>query len=214
MTIQLYQGDCLEIMRGMDVIDVVVTDPPYGIGENNRKNLSRDNRTHPIDYGDFDWDEKRVGPEYIREILRVSKQQVIFGGNYYADLLPASSSWIVWDKLRSGDFADCELAWTSHTKAVRKFAYLWNGMMKQHPERRYHPTQKPLSLMTWVILNYTEPGDTVLDPFCGSGTTGVACIQTGRNFIGIDRGAHWIDVTRRRIEQAQAQLSLFSEAQL
>jgi len=192
----------------------VITDPPYGIGENNTKNLSRVNNhsnAKPIDYGAFDWDNRPATAEQIEELRRVSKNQVIFGGNYFA--LPPSPSWIVWNKLNSGDFADCELAWTSHKKAVRKIDYMWNGMIKQKPETRYHPTQKPLAVMKWIIENYSNPGDTILDPFMGSGTTGVACVQTGRNFIGIEIDPTYFAIAEKRIKDAQAQPLLF-EAQL
>ena len=211
--VTLYLGDCLDVMKGMPdkSVDAVITDPPYGLGECRQKVLSRRKLAAPIDYGDFDWDSTPATDEQIAEIFRVSKHQVIFGGNYFN--LPPSPSWIVWDKLNGrNDFADCELAWTSHKKAVRKFAYLWNGMIKQRPERRYHPTQKPLSLMRWVIENYTEPGDTVLDPFMGSGTTGVACVQAGRNFIGVEIDPGYYAIAEKRIRQAQQQPTLWDAA--
>jgi DNA modification methylase len=110
--------------------------------------------------------------------------------------------------VNSGDFADCELAWTSHKKAVRKFAYMWNGMIKQKPEERYHPTQKPLALMLWVLENYTNEGNTIFDPFMGSGTTGVACVQTGRNFIGCEIDPGYFEIAKKRIEAAQLQIRM------
>ena len=201
----LYQGDCLEILPTLPAgaVDAVITDPPYGIGENHSKVASRGKLAKPIDYGTFNWDNKKVSPNTIKQILRVSNSQVIFGGNYYADLLPASSSWIVWDKQNgANDFADCELAWTSHKKAVRKYTYLWNGMIKQKPEKRFHPTQKPLALMEWVINNYTKPRDVILDPFMGSGTTGVAAMRTGRKFIGIELEPEYFDIAAERIRNA------------
>ena len=208
MIITLYQGDCLEIMPTLtERVDAVITDPPYGIGETSVKNSTRSKMVSVKNYGDYFWD-KKVDRKIIDAILQVSTHQVIFGGNYYADWLPPSSSWIVWDKLNSGDFADCELAWTSHKRAIRKFAYMWNGCFKQHPEERYHPTQKPLSLMVWVIENYTSPGDTVLDCFMGSGTTGVACVQTGRNFIGIELDPKYFAIAEKRIHDAQQQMRL------
>ena len=207
--IELHLGDCMTVMRGMadKSVDAVITDPPYGIGENNRKNLSRANSAAAINYGEFEWDKQPATQEQIDSCRRVSKNQVVFGGNYFT--LPPSSGWIVWDKLNTGDFADCELAWTSHKRSVRKFTYMWNGMIKQRPEERFHPTQKPLSLMTWVLLNYTNPGDTILDPFMGSGTTGVACVQTGRNFIGIEIDPTYYAIAERRIHDASQQPALF-----
>lgn len=222
----IYCADSLEIMLKFEAksIGVVVTDPPYGIGEKRSKVMSRGkpfgskgaaNRkqlAYATDYGDFDWDSQNVDKVYIDQLRRVSKEQVIWGGNYYADMLPPSSSWIVWDKINgASDFADCELAWTSHKKAVRLFRYMWNGMLKQLPEERFHPTQKPLSLMIWVLENYSKPGDTILDPFMGSGTTGVAAIKTGRNFIGIDKDQRYFDIAQRRLEDAAAQPSLFGD---
>ena len=147
---------------------------------------------------------------YIAELLRVSREQVIFGGNYYTDMLPPSPSWIVWDKQNgANDFADCELAWTSHARAIRKFTWTWAGFIRQQPEERYHPTQKPLALMAWVIQNYTPQGATVFDPFMGSGTTGVACVRTGRRFIGCEIDPTYYAIAQRRIAEAQMQPPLF-----
>ena len=156
--VTLYCADCLDVLPTLEAgsVDAVITDPPYGIGENNKKNLSRNRGAHSIDYGEFSWDEQCVDDEIIVLFLKVSEKQVIFGGNYYAHLLPASAAWIVWDKQNSGDFADFEMAWTSKKCAARMFRYMWNGMIKQKPEIRYHPTQKPLALMEWVINNYTN----------------------------------------------------------
>jgi DNA modification methylase len=214
-TIDLRLGDCLEIMRTLPrgSVDAAITDPPYGIGECRANVMSRGKLAKPIDYGEFTWDSQPATAEQISEIMQVSRNQVIFGGNYFS--LPPSSSWIVWDKLNgTNDFADCELAWTSYGRAVRKFAYMWNGMIKQKPEQRYHPTQKPLELMEWVILNYSQPGDTILDPFMGSGTTGVACVQTGRNFIGIEIDEGYFKIAEKRIHDAQQQPNLFDNGVL
>lgn len=208
---ELFCGDCLEILPTLEAgsVQAVITDPPYGIGESNQKALSRGKLAKPIDYGDFSWDKEPITEKHIQEMRRVSQHQVIFGGNYYADILPASSSWIVWDKQNgSNDFADCELAWTSHKRAVRIFRYLWNGMIKARPEARSHPTQKPLDLMIWVVENYTNPGDTILDPFMGSGTTGVAAMRTGRRFIGIEIDRSYFETAWTRIKNAAGEFAL------
>jgi len=215
--IKLIQGDCLDYMKTLEdnSIDVVVTDPPYGIGEAAGKNKSRGTKLFPSkDFGSNDWDNQRPSIEIFNEILRVSKNQVIFGGNYFADLLLPSSCWLVWDKNNgSTDFADCELAWTSFKTAVRYFKYTWNGFMqgnisnKKNNEKRVHPTQKPLPLMEWVIKNYTKESDTILDPFMGSGTTGVACMNFNRKFIGIEKEEQFFQVATDRIEAAAAQTS-------
>ena len=205
-TVTLYRGDCLDVLRDMPdaSVDAVVTDPPYGIGEAAGKNQSRGNVAAAKDYGVKSWDNCRPCDEVFSEMRRVSCEQVIFGGNYFADLLPPSSSWIVWDKDNGrSDFADCELAWTSHKKAVRKIHWRWNGMLQQPGcprDERIHPTQKPSGMMRWVVENYTPKESTVLDPFMGSGTTGIACIRTGRKFIGIEREPEYFEIAKARIE--------------
>lgn len=207
--VTLYLGDCLEVMKTLpdNSVDAVITDPPYGIGEQWKRNASRENLAKPKDYMNYEWD-RRLSKSEIDELVRISNHQVIFGGNIYANWLPSSTSWIVWDKLNSGDFSDCELAWTSHKKAVRKFTYLWNGMIKQKPEERFHPTQKPLALMKWIVENYTTESDTILDPFMGSGTTLVAAVQTGRKAIGIEIDETYYEIAKKRIQQAMLQIRM------
>lgn len=204
MDFTLHHGDCLPYLESLPdkAFDVVVTDPPYGIG---LENIVAGRRVDRAVSGDFVWDEGRVSPNVVAEMIRVSHHQIIFGGNYYADLLAPSPGWIVWDKNQGLRFSDCELAWTSYKRALRMFRWTWSGAVRQQPEQRYHPTQKPLALMKWVLENYTEPGMTVLDPFCGSGTTGVACIQMGRVFTGIEMDAGYFAAAKMRCEAAQNQ---------
>jgi DNA modification methylase len=140
-----------------------------------------------------------------------AQRAIVFGGNYYA--MPPSSCWLVWDKDNTGDFADCELAWTNLHKAVRRLKWRWNGMLQENggrfKERRFHPTQKPVPVMRWCITHLgLPPGSTILDPFCGSGSTGVAALQEGMNFIGIEKEAKYVEIARRRIgaEAAQGKL--------
>ena len=203
----LYLGDCLEVLPLIDKVDAVITDPPYGINENSKKVASRGNMAAPKDYGHFDWDKSPPPDELIELIRTKAKYQAFFGGNYFA--LPPTSCWLVWDKLNGdNDFADCELAWTNWHKAVRRLQWRWNGMIRQGNEERYHPTQKPLEVMKWVI-ELCPKSDTILDPFMGSGTTGVAAIQMGKKFIGIEREQQYFDIACKRIEQAIAQPQLF-----
>jgi site-specific DNA-methyltransferase (adenine-specific)/modification methylase len=206
----LYLGDCMDILPTLDKVDAVITDPPYGINENSKKVASRGKLAAPKDYGDFDWD-KAPPPDALIELIRTKGQhQAFFGGNYFT--LPPTSCWLVWDKLNgSNDFADCELAWTNWPKAVRRLQWRWNGMIRQGNEERYHPTQKPLEVMKWVI-ELCPKSDTILDPFMGSGTTGVAAVQMGRKFIGIEREPKYFDIACQRIEQAYAQQSLFDRS--
>lgn len=202
----MHLGDCLEIMRGMPdrAFDAVVTDPPYGLGEARGKNKSRTRAGIPArDYGVSDWDDHPASPEQIAEMRRVSRWQVIFGGNYF--VLPPSACWLVWDKLNSGDFADCELAWTNLKRAVRRIAWRWNGMIREGNEPRYHPTQKPVGVMLWTLGWLPEDeGATILDPFAGSGTTGVAAIRQGRRFVGIEREREHFDTACARLRAEES----------
>ena len=203
----LYLGDCMDILPTLDKVDAVITDPPYGINENSKKVASRGKLAAPKDYGDFDWD-KAPPPDVLIELMRTKGQyQAFFGGNYFT--LPPTSCWLVWDKLNGdNDFADCELVWTNWPKAVRRLQWRWNGMIRQGNEERYHPTQKPLEVMKWV-MTLCPKSDSVLDPFMGSGTTGVAAIQMGRKFIGIEREPKYFDIACKRIKQAVGQKQLF-----
>ena len=212
---KLIQEDCLKYLKSLDdkSVDVIVTDPPYGLGEWVGKKKSRGKHVSGKEWGTQSWDDKTPDREYFSEILRVSKNQVIFGGNYFAHLLPPSPAWLVWDKQNTGNFADVEMAWTSFTTAARIFKYRWNGMFqgtiadKRMNEKRVHPTQKPLPLMEWVIQNYTKEGDTILDPFMGSGTTGVACVNFNRDFIGVEKENQFFNIAKNRIEAAESQIT-------
>lgn len=209
--VRLINSDCLGELRKMSdkSIDLILTDPPYGIGEAAGKNASRNQLARATDYGNLDWDDAPPSAEYFSEMIRVSKNQIIFGGNYFAHLLPPSSCWIVWDKDNSGDFADCELAWTSFPSAVRKVKYRWNGMLQEdmkNKEKRFHPTQKPLHVIRWIIEKYSEPGMTICDPFLGSGTTAVACLETGRRCVGIERETDYCTIAQARLDGAQLSL--------
>ena len=199
----LYLGDCLEVMPTLDPVDAVLTDPPYGIGEDGGRFRGRRGGGHRILPKDG-WDAARPGPNAFEAMLLVSRHQIIWGGNYFADLLPASKGWLYWDKLMGGDFADGELAWTSLDRALRKFTRCNKDHGKQHP------TQKPVALMQWC-LGFLPNAQTILDPFMGSGTTGVACVNLGRKFIGIELEPKYFDIACKRIEEAYRQPRLFEE---
>lgn len=207
----LYLGDCREVIFQIGRVDAVVTDPPYGLGEARGKNRTRNNLAKATDYGVADWDNQITSPDRLCAMLSCSQWQIIFGGNFYS--LPPSSCWLVWDKQNSGDFADCELAWTNLRKAVRLIHWQWNGMIRKGSDVRVHPTQKPVGVMKWCLDQLPNDAESVLDPFMGSGTTGVACVQTGRKFTGIEIEPKYFDIACRRIEEAQRQGRLFNEAE-
>jgi site-specific DNA-methyltransferase (adenine-specific)/modification methylase len=202
----LYLGDCMEILPTLPKVDAVITDPPYGIGLTNKHGLGSSKMAERIDYGDITWDKEPPSQALMDLVTGAGRWQALFGGNYFS--LPPSPCWLVWDKLNTGDFADCELAWTNWPKAVRRLQWRWNGMIRQGNEERYHPTQKPLQVMGWVI-DLCPKADIILDPFMGSGTTGVAAAQRARKFIGIEREPKYFDIACKRIEQAYAQQPLF-----
>ena len=165
------------------------------------------------DFGEpCEWDSKPA-PAWVIELMRdKARWQVLFGGNYYS--LPPATCWLVWDKDNGDtDFADCELAWTNLPKAVRRLRWRWNGMLQQdmaNKEVRKHPTQKPMAVMRWALLQAPD-AQTVCDPFAGSGTTGVACVLEGRKFTGIEREPKYFDIACQRIYNAQRQSKLFDE---
>jgi DNA modification methylase len=208
---ELWHGDCREVLPLLPPYDLILTDPPYGINENRKKQASRQGHgmASQRDYGAYDWDQQPP-PAWVIELMRAkAKWQVLFGGNYYS--LPAATCWLVWDKDNGEtDFADCELAWTNLPQAVRRLRWRWQGMLQQdmaNKEVREHPTQKPVPVMRWALLQ-AKGAATVCDPFMGSGTTGVACALEGRTFTGIERERKYFDIACERISRAQAQGTL------
>ena len=215
----LILGDCREVLPTLGRVDVVVTDPPYGIGESAGKAKTRTSglssalrgaEAYRRDYGDDDWDDQ-TADEAVSKALEIARWAIVFGGNYYD--LPPTPCWLIWDKLNGDtDFADCEMAWTNLPGAVRRIRFLWNGCMRANGEKRGdHPTQKPIGVMKWAIQQLPDAAQTILDPFMGSGTTGVAALQLGKRFIGIEREEKYFDIACRRIEEAWKQPRLFDE---
>lgn len=221
---ELYHADCRNILRHManNEVDLVLTDPPYGIGEAAGKNKSRgtskqsekNRKGTPIpskDFGWLSWDNEPPSFALIELMREVSHNQVIFGGNYFR--LPPTPCWIVWDKKNgNNDFADCELAWTSFSSAVRMIRYRWAGMLQENmkeKEVRHHPTQKPVAVMRWILEKYANPEHVILDPFMGSGTTAIACEQLGIKWIGVEREEQYCEIAAKRLSQP-IQKNLFS----
>jgi site-specific DNA-methyltransferase (adenine-specific) len=202
--------DCMDLMREYPDkhFDLAIVDPPYGIGEDGAKNHSRDRLATATRYTPKSWDKEPPRAEYFIEVRRVSRNQIIWGGNYF--FLPPSSCWIVWDKDNSGDFADCELAWTSFKTAVRKFKYRWNGMLQQdmaEKEVRIHPTQKPVAIYRWLLEKYAEPGQLIIDTHLGSGSHAIACHYFGANLTACEIDADYYKSACERITRETAQLS-------
>ena len=201
--ITIYNADCREILPHLPKVDLVLTDPPYGIGEAAGRNKSRSNAAVAKDYGDSAWDDAPPAAWVLMLLRELSRYQIIFGGNYYG--LPASSCWLVWDKLNGdNDFADCELAWTNLPKAVRRIQWRWAGMLQENmaaKEFREHPTQKPVGVMKWALSQAPDDCGLILDPFMGSGTTLVAAKRLGRRAIGIEIEEKYCAIAAKRLSQ-------------
>lgn len=196
-------ADCLDVMRDIPdkSIDLVLTDPPYGI--NADKGTDGFGVTREKKYFDS-WD-KRVDKIYYEEILRVGKKVIIFGGNFFTDLLPVNGHWLVWDKTAnyefSNPFSDCELAWTNiDKKVVKKYTVIQQGFVSEE-KTRFHPTQKPKKLFKMIIADYSNETNLILDPFLGSGTVAVACKELGRKFIGIEKEQKYCNIANERLRQ-------------
>jgi len=201
--VTIFHGDCREILLQLEPVDLVLTDPPYGVS-----------MSHGFDgFGGFGtpirrrqyidaWDAERPSQEIFLMILDMASNAIIWGGNFFADLLPRSTHWISWDKLNTmPTFGDCELAWTSfNRKSVKKITIEWNGLLGKETLRD-HPTQKPLKLMNWCLTNYCQQDETILDPFMGSGTTLRAAKDLGRKAIGIEIEEKYCEIAAKRMAQ-------------
>jgi len=192
----LYRGDCMDILPTLGKVCAVITDPPYGIGAN-KMTLGKGKRE--FSRGGC-WDD--ITPK-VAHLLSHADKVCIWGGNYFADQLPTNNDWLIWHKLNDGrSFSECEMAWSNFGKQVRHISHHWGGEVKEHP------TQKPIQVMKWCLM-HIQDAETILDPFMGSGTTGVAVVEEGRKFIGIELDQHYFDTACRRIEDAQRQQRLF-----
>ena len=210
----LYLGDCLTILPELQA-EAVISDPPYGIGYS-PSGGGKGAFGKPV-YKRFTGrdvvrgDDRPFDPIHL---LGIAPKTILWGANHYADKLPASPSWLIWDKREAEStlkFADCEMAWTNLGGQARIFRHLWNGVAKASEvgEPRVHPTQKPIALMTWCIKQAGTPAS-ILDPYMGSGTTGIAAVKAGASFIGVEIDPSHFATACQRIENAQRQERLFA----
>lgn len=197
----LWLGDCREILPTLPKVDACITDPPYGIGAG-RMSLGKW-RTAAMEKGDWD----SIAPD-LDPVLDLSVPTIVWGGNYFP--LPPSRAYLVWNKgagFKGRDFAECEQAWVSWDMNARVFDF--DPLAHKSYHGKQHPTQKPVELMEWC-LSFLPEAQTILDPFMGSGTTGVACMNLGRKFIGIEIEPRYFDIACERIENAQRQARMFA----
>lgn len=217
-----YNMDCMEGMKQIPdkYFELAIVDPPYGIGESGSRNNTRGKLATSKNYKSFHGgDLKSPDVEYFQELMRVSKNQIIWGANHYISKIPYDSScWVVWDKQNGEtDFADCELAWTSFKSAVRKFEFRWQGMLQgnmKNKEHRIHPTQKPVALYKWLLTNYAKPGDKILDTHVGSASSLIACHDLGFDYLGFELDADYYRMASERLERFKNQVTLFDISEL
>lgn len=199
----LYLGDCMDVMPTLGKVDAVVTDPPYGIAKIWTEGSQRHGWTKANKEGLLrnKWDDKPIGEAEIGLMISISTHQIIWGGNYFP--LPPARCWLIWNKPERGfSLAEAEIAWTNINSVIRVCD------CNRSENDRIHPTQKPLKLMQWC-LGFLHDSQIILDPFMGSGTTGVACAKMGKSFIGIEREPEYFDIACRRIEEAYKQPDMF-----
>lgn len=206
--------DCMEMMARYpdNFFDLAIVDPPYGIKESAHRNISRSKLAKTTMYKKEFWDYETPGQDYFDELFRVSKNQIIWGGNYFLNHLGATRCFIVWNKCNIGtNFADCELAWTNFKSSVRMFSFMWNGMMqgsiadgkrnngdKSTNEVRIHPTQKPVQLYRWCMQKYAATGYKILDTHLGSGSSRIAAYEAAYDFYGTELDTDYFNSQEER----------------
>ena len=212
----LYHGDCVEVMASLSPVDAVITDPPYGLNIGGSGSIGGSGMVQPKDYGKADWDKVGMSAEQFALIQEKAPKWIIWGGNHLADIIGKSAGVLFWDKkCQNGwddTFSEAEIAFTNTLSRMKGFRHLWAGALRASERGtnvRQHPTQKPVALMKWCLKFVGETG-TILDPFMGSGTTGVAAVENGFRFIGIEQERKYFEISAQRIERAQRQMCLYS----
>lgn len=208
---KVHCADCLDILRQLPdkSIDLILTDPPYGLGIDGQKESKSKNPKHNRKgHEKKDWDSCIPDVEIFREMQRVSKNMIVWGANYFNEYLEQGhKGWIIWDKGQDGlTMSDCEIAYTNFDVPTRIVRMNRVELLK---DKTIHPTQKPLKLFEWVIARYSKKGDIVLDCFSGSGTTAVACHNLGRRFICIEKDPDYAKASQARVSEAQKELFMF-----
>lgn len=216
--IEYFNEDCVQGMKQYPdkYFDLAVADPPYGIGYDTQAVKSNGHKSGGCAlksvYHGTGWDDQPPNDEYFEQLFRVSKNQIIWGGNYFKQL-PPSRSFICWDKRLEGltrSFADCEQAWcNSELGVARMFRFCWDGMLQgdmKNKEKRIHPTQKPVALYKWILTNYTKPGYKILDTHVGSGSSLIACYELGFDAVGFEIDKEYYDASLNRLEEVKKQI--------
>lgn len=209
----IYNMDCMELLKATPdkFYDLAIVDPPYGIGAGSVNFKNGSSKSEKPYFKTNDWDLNPPSKNYFDELKRVSKNQIIWGGNYFLDHLTSTRCFVVWDKTIHGNsYADCELAWTSFDKVVR---YFRENIAQTNSEGRIHPTQKSITLYEWLLTNYAKQGDKILDTHLGSGSHAIACNNLGFELTACELDRDYFEAACKRIEQASKQTSLFEPQQ-
>ena len=217
--IEMNKVHLMDCMAGMadipdNYFELAIVDPPYGIGRD-KGFEGFGGFGKPIARTQYhgEWDDAPPDQKYFDELLRVSKNAIVWGGNFFTDKLPCSGHWIFWDKQNTmPTFGDGELAWTAFYKrqSVKRFVYQWNGLLSKRKEDRIHATQKPVDLYKWLLQNYAKPGDKILDTHVGSGSSIMACLDMGFDYMGFEIDADYHKAMTDRIYHFTRQTKLFS----
>ena len=205
MTVELLHVDCMEYMKGCEdnAFDLAIVDPPYGIGEDGGKFRDRKGGGHRV-LPKKGWDKEPPTREYFNELFRISSNQIIWGSNHFiSKFAKDSSGWIYWDKKMGGDFSDGELAWTSFSRPLKSYSFC----NKYHG--KIHPTQKPVKLYQWLLDNYAEPRQKILDTHLGSGSSAIAAHYFGCDFVGCELDEDYYLAAVERFNKETAQGALF-----
>ena len=210
----VYLEDCVQGLKRFadNHFDLAIVDPPYGITNNleigfGDKKSGRVNRANK--WGEKDWDKERPTNYYFNELFRVSKNQIIWGGNYFADILPQSEKWLVWDKMQRVNQSDCELAYTSFKGALRIYQYHCSKLQGFQNPNRFHPTEKPISLYEWQLSLFAKEGDLILDTHLGSGSSRIAAYKNGFDFVAFEIDPEYYEKQEKRFKNFSAQQRLF-----
>jgi len=204
--VKLYNVDCMEFMKQIpdNYYNLAVVDPPYGIGMGKIKRWSTSKKlvAPSHEYAVKEWDNNIPNEEYFKELFRISKNQIIWGGNYFVKYLRGSQGWIIWDKKNDGMMqADCEMAFTSFDKATRIFRFMWRGCFTERPvDKKIHICQKPKDLYKWMLTNYAEKGDKIFDSHGGSFSSASACLDMGFDFDGCEIDKEYFDNAVKRLK--------------
>ena len=213
--IKITNEDNMELMARYpdNHFELAIVDPPYGISQPVFRKGSKNKVAKTKEYNNEVYNQNAPDEKYFSELFRISKNQIIWGANYYNNLLSPGNKWIFWDKgTEKTQWGDGELAYTSFSGSITKYSFTWNGMIQgdmKNKEIRIHPTQKPVKLYEWLLMNYAKEGDKILDTHLGSGSIAIACHNLGFDLTACELDKDYYEAAIKRLKQHQSQLTMF-----